>query len=463
MATDIVVPEFGESVVEATVGHWLKTEGQRIEAGEPVVELETEKVNTEVASAESGVLAKIAHREGDTVHPGDVLGVVESRDGVTAPTKGEPQPERTEEVPRAAAAPTVTTAPSARDQATMAPAPSNGIPTTEEGEAERARVSPAAQRLADELGVRLARVRGTGPGGRIMREDVEDLVRRERSAAVRPGPEAQPSPPPTAPAAPPAAPAAPAPPPAQRPAAAPAVQPAPAEQGRPEVRQRLSRRRATIARRLVEMQQTTAMLTTFNEIDMTAVMDLRRRRREEFRQSTGVDLGYMSFVVKAVVGALKAYPQLNAELQGDELVLKKYYDIGIAIGDPEGLVVPVVRNADKLSFAQIEQTIGEYVQKAKDHTLSLGDLRGGTFTITNGGVFGSLMSTPMLNPPQVGILGMHRILERPVAVDGQVVIRPMMYVALSYDHRVADGREAVQFLMRVKQLLEDPERLLLEG
>lgn len=229
------------------------------------------------------------------------------------------------------------------------------------------------------------------------------------------------------------------------------------------MRQRLSRRRLTIARRLVEVQQTTAMLTTFNEIDMTTVMELRKRRREAFKQATGVDLGYMSFFVKATVGALKAYPQLNAELQGDELVLKQYYDIGIAIGDAEGLVVPVVRDADRLTFAEIEKAIADFVQKSKDRALSLEDLRGGTFTITNGGVYGSLMSTPMLNPPQVGILGMHRIQERPVAVEGQVVVRPMMYVALSYDHRVADGRDAVQWLVRLKQLLEDPERLLLEG
>ena len=447
MATDIVVPEFGESVVEATVGHWLKAEGQTVEAGEPVVELETEKVNTEVSSAESGILISIARKEGDTVHPGDILGVVEARNGATASARamGEAQPERREEATRVTPTPSAT-APAPPAQVSAAPATAEAAAPAEEGEAERARISPAAQRLAAELGVDLARVRGTGPGGRIMREDVEALVRQERAAApAKAAPAVQPSP------APRAAPVA------------PAAQPAAGEVGRPEIRQRLSRRRQTIARRLLEVQQTTAMLTTFNEIDMTAVMELRRRRREEFRQSTGVDLGYMSFFVKAVVGALKAYPQLNAELQGDELVLKQYYDIGIAIGDPEGLVVPVVRDAGKLSFAQIEQTIGDYVRKARDHTLSLEDLRGGTFTITNGGVFGSLMSTPMLNPPQVGILGMHRILERPVAMAGQVVIRPMMYVALSYDHRVADGREAVQFLVRVKQLLEDPERLLLEG
>lgn len=229
------------------------------------------------------------------------------------------------------------------------------------------------------------------------------------------------------------------------------------------MRQRLSRRRATIARRLVEAQRTAAMLSTFNEIDMSAVMDLRRRRRESFRQSTGVDLGLMPFFVKAVVGALKSYPQVNSELQGEELVLKQYYDIGIAIADPEGLVVPVVRDADRLTFAQIEETINGFVQKVRDRSLSIEELRGGTFTITNGGVFGSLLSTPILNPPQVGILGMHKIEERPVAVKGEVAIRPMMYVALSYDHRVVDGREAVLFLVRVKELIEDPERLLLEG
>lgn len=225
----------------------------------------------------------------------------------------------------------------------------------------------------------------------------------------------------------------------------------------------MSRRRRTIAQRLVEAQQTAAILTTFNEIDLGAVMDIRRRRRESFQERHGVKLGFMSFFVKASIGALKAFPRLNAELQEDELVLKRYYDIGMAIGAEEGLVVPVIRGADRLSFAEIEHTIREYVQKVDEGTLSLADLRGGTFTITNGGVFGSLLSTPILNPPQVGILGLHKIEERPVVVDGEVAVRPMMYVALSYDHRVVDGREAVQFLVKVKELIEDPEELLLEG
>ncbi len=232
---------------------------------------------------------------------------------------------------------------------------------------------------------------------------------------------------------------------------------------RPETRQRLSRRRLTIARRLVEAQHTAAMLTTFNEIDLSAVQALRQRWRERFREQHGVSLGFMPFFVKATVGALKAFPALNAELQGEELVLKHYYDIGIAVADPEGLVVPVLHDADRLSFAEIEQAIRSFVEKARAKTLTLEDLRGGTFTITNGGVFGSLLSTPILNPPQVGILGMHKVEERPIALNGQVVIRPMMYVALSYDHRVVDGQQAVLFLVRIKELLEDPERLLLEG
>ena len=455
MPTDIVVPTFGESVVEATVGRWMKSEGDSVEAGEPVVELETEKVNVQVSSEETGVLARVLHKEGDTVHPGDVLGVIEAGlgMGVTATPPGisrvETRPERV----------------LAEERAAIAAA----------GEPERARVSPVAQRLAEELNVDLTRVRGSGPGGRIMKEDVEAYARQregERAAA--------PTIPPAAPVAAPSTPAtltrASAPPPEGAHPVAPSVQrgaavPAPAppgasprgEGGRGEVRQRLSRRRATIARRLVEAQQTSAMLTTFNEIDMSAVLELRRRRREAFRASTGVDLGFMPFFVKAAVGALKAYPQLNSELQGDELVLKQYYDIGVAIGDPEGLVVPVLRDADRMSFAEIEKSIADFVQKAADRRLSLEELRGGTFTITNGGVYGSLLSTPILNPPQVGILGMHRIMERPVASDGQVVIRPMMYVALTYDHRVVDGRDSVLFLVRLKELVEDPERLLLEG
>ncbi|MGE5618794.1 MAG: 2-oxoglutarate dehydrogenase complex dihydrolipoyllysine-residue succinyltransferase [Sphingomonadaceae bacterium] len=451
MAGEIVVPPLGESVLEATVGRWLKGEGEAVAAGEPVVELETEKVSVQVSAEEGGVLSRILHPQGDTVRPGDVLGVVEvgAEAARPAPEAAPPAPAPQEVARPAAAAPPGVAAGAAREAVApqVQPAPS----------AERAPVSPVAQRMAEELGLDLSRVRGTGPGGRIMKEDVERYVRQMAAQVAPERPAAAPPPPPPAPtpAAPAPAPAAPPPP------QAPPVAPAPP--GRPEVRQRLSRRRATIARRLVEAQRTAAMLSTFNEIDMSAVMDLRRRRRESFRQSTGVDLGLMPFFVKAVVGALKSYPQVNSELQGEELVLKQYYDIGIAIADPEGLVVPVVRDADRLTFAQIEETINGFVQKVRDRSLSIEELRGGTFTITNGGVFGSLLSTPILNPPQVGILGMHKIEERPVAVKGEVAIRPMMYVALSYDHRVVDGREAVLFLVRVKELIEDPERLLLEG
>ncbi|MFN8541354.1 MAG: 2-oxoglutarate dehydrogenase complex dihydrolipoyllysine-residue succinyltransferase [Thermomicrobiales bacterium] len=302
--------------------------------------------------------------------------------------------------------------------------------------------------MAAEHGVDLGQVRGTGPGGRVSKDDIAAYIGQSQAAA----PEAAAPAAPARPAAPPPAPAAPAP-----SAAAQA-----ADNGREE-RVRMSRRRQTIARRLVEAQQTAAMLTTFNEVDMSAIMEVRKRRRDAFKERHKVSLGFMSFFTKAVVGALKAFPRLNAEIQGDEMVLKHYYDIGIAVGAAEGLVVPVVRDADRLGFAAIEQQIADLAKKARENTLGLADLQGGTFTITNGGVFGSLLSTPILNGPQVGILGMHKIEERPIAVNGQVVIRPMMYLALSYDHRIVDGSEAVQFLVRVKELVEDPESLLLEG
>ena len=306
------------------------------------------------------------------------------------------------------------------------------------------RITPVARRLAEEQGVDWAQVKGSGTNGRITKQDIENYLQQQEKAGAAetavPQDKAVSQPPPKAEAAAPEA----------------------AREGREE-RIRLSRRRRTIAQRLVEAQQTAAMLTTFNDVDMSAVIELRQRRQESFQKQHGVKLGFMSFFVKAAIGALKAFPRLNAEIEGDEMILKHYYDIGMAVGAEEGLVVPVMREADRKSFAQIEQEIREFIQKAGDNTLSLEDLRGGTFTITNGGVFGSLLSTPILNPPQVGILGLHRIEERPVAHQGEVVIRPMMYVALSYDHRLVDGREAVQFLVRLKELIEDPEVLLLEG
>jgi 2-oxoglutarate dehydrogenase E2 component (dihydrolipoamide succinyltransferase) len=405
MPIEIRVPMLAETVMEATVGKWLKREGERVSVGEPLVELETDKVNAEVSADHAGVLQRILRAEGEVVRPGDVLAMLEETE-----------------------------------------ASETSVPTAQAPEETDGRATPVARRMAEELGIDLREVRGTGAGGRITREDVQAYLREREQVQESPTPPAaeEPTPPPVA-----------TPPPATPVISAPAA--------RAETRQRLSRRRLTIARRLVEAQHTAAMLTTFNEVDMSAVIALRAKWKERFQQQYGVSLGFMPFFVKAVIGALREFPQLNAELQGEELVLKHYYDIGIAIGDPEGLVVPVLRDADKMSFAQIEKAIAQFVEKARNRTLTLEDLQGGTFTITNGGVFGSLLSTPILNPPQVGILGMHRIQERAVVVDGQIVVRPMMYVALSYDHRVVDGREAVLFLVRVKQLIEDPERLLLEG
>jgi 2-oxoglutarate dehydrogenase E2 component (dihydrolipoamide succinyltransferase) len=411
MATEIRVPAMGESVVEATIGRWMKNEGDSVAVGELLVELETDKVNQELAAEEAGVLESILQPVGAVVRPGDSIGRIGTGNGASAPA------------PKAAAS----EAPAA------APAPGDGPGVA---------ATPLAQRVAEDLQVDLSKVPHTGPGGKVRRDDVESFARQAEPAA---------------PATPPVSTAPPAPTPA-----APAA-PVAASSGRPETRQKLSRRRLTIARRLVEAQRTAAMLTTFNEIDLSAVMELRKRRRDAFKEQHGVNLGFMSFFTKAVIGALKAFPEINAELQGEELVLKQYYDIGIAIGDPGGLVVPVLRNAESMSFAQIEQAISAYAKKAREKALGPDDLVGGSFTITNGGVFGSLLSTPILNTPQVGILGMHKIQERPVAINGEVVIRPMMYVALSYDHRVVDGRGAVQFLVRIKELLEDPERLLLEG
>jgi 2-oxoglutarate dehydrogenase E2 component (dihydrolipoamide succinyltransferase) len=392
MPVEVRVPVLGESVVEATIGAWLKQAGDSVEAGEPLVQLETEKVNVDVSADRSGILGDLRAQEGDTVHPGDVLATIDE-------TAAAPEP--------------------------AAPAAPSDL--------QRPHASPVARRMAEEHGLDLARVEGTGTAGRVTREDVERILQPAARA------QAPQTPHPTTQTAPPSV-----------------------NGQRPETHVRMSRRRQTIATRLVEAQRTAAMLTTFNEVDMTAILDIRARRRDAFQKRHGVGLGFMSFFTKAVIGALRAFPNVNGEIRGDEIVQKGYYDIGIAVGAEGGLVVPVVRDADRKSFAEIEREIGALAQKARDNTLTLEDLRGGTFTITNGGVFGSLLSTPILSPPQVGILGMHKIQPRPIAVDGQVVIRPMMYLALTYDHRIVDGREAVQFLVRVKELVEDPATLLLE-
>ena len=423
MATNIVVPELGESVVEARVARWLKKEGDAVDAGDALVELETEKIDLEVSADRAGVLGSIKHAEGADVKVGEVLAVLEAGDG-----KAAAKPTETKET---AATPTAAKPAGAAKAEADAPAVKSSAPAPD------VKATPTARNVAREQGVNLGAVAASGSGGRVMKDDV-----------LRAKPQAQP-----------AAPSAPAPrstPPAQSGATG-----ATGSTGRTESRQRMSKRRATIARRLVEAQHNAAMLTTFNEVDMTSIMSLRERRKEAFQKQYGVGLGIASFFVKAAVGALKAFPQLNAEIQGDEIVFKHYYDIGMAVGAEGGLVVPVIRDADQKNFAEIELAIRDYAKRAQDGTLTLEDLKGGTFTITNGGVFGSLMSTPILNPPQVGILGLHKIADRAVVVNGQVVVRPMMYVALSYDHRIVDGREAVQFLVKIKDFIEDPALMVL--
>ena len=421
---EILVPELGESIVEATVARWLKKEGERVMVGEPVVELETDKVDLEVGAKEEGVLVEIKHPEGDDVQVGSVLGVIEP---VEADQSGSEKSKDQESVPLATEA-------ASKQEATREPLDQKED-SKNDGKGERA--TPLAKRIAQDRGVDLQKVAPTGAGERITKEDVQRFLESQKPEPTRPPKTGESS-----------------------------VTPALEIQETPfrrEIREKLSRRRRTIAARLVEAQQTAAILTTFNDIDMSAVIEIRSRRKQSFEERHGVKLGFMSFFVKASIGALKEFPRINSEIQGDEVVLKDYYDIGVAIGADEGLVVPVVRDADRMSFAEIERKIRDYIDKSRANTLSLEDIRGGTFTITNGGVFGSLLSTPILNPPQVGILGLHRIEDRPVASNGEVRIKPMMYVALSYDHRIVDGREAVQFLVRVKELIQDPETLLLEG
>src|ERR687898_382994 len=418
---EIHVPELGESVTEATVGKWLKND----------------KVNFEVEAEQDGVLESIAVSEGEDVGVGDVIGTIGegSADGAT------PQVETEKEEAEEAEGREEKVAPEAQEtEAEQA----EFDETNGHREDGGGRASPTVRRLAREYGIDLAEVSGSGRGGRVTKDDVERLIRdQDRGGGQQTEtPERQP----------------------ERDGKEEAPAPA-AENGRAalEERIRLSRRRQTIASRLVEAQQTAAMLTTFNEADMSAVMELRNRRKEEFQERHEVRLGFMSFFTKAAIGALKTFPKVNAELQDTELVLKHYYDIGVAVNTEQGLVVPVVRDADKKSFADMERDIMELGQKARDGSLSIEELQGGTFTITNGGIFGSLNSTPILNIPQVAILGMHKIQERPMVVNGEIKVRPMMYLALSYDHRIVDGADAVQFLVRIKELIEDPESLLLEG
>ncbi|MCL4560259.1 MAG: 2-oxoglutarate dehydrogenase complex dihydrolipoyllysine-residue succinyltransferase [Chloroflexi bacterium] len=437
MSTKIVVPSLGESIIEATVSKWYKKEGDRVNVGDPLLELETDKVNLDVGAEKSGVIAQIQKKEGEDVKVGDVLGVIDETDQGRPSTEAV-KPETLKEEAAGASSPSgnasrsrmrVETAPTS---ITEAPADALGLA---EGKKDSERVTPVARRMAQEHGVDATQVPPAKPGARVTKQDIEQYLQQQGQAASALS---------------------------EMPAVTPISVSGKLAEEREE-RVLMSRRRRTIAQRLVEAQQTAAMLTTFNEIEMSAVVKIRRQWKTEFNEKYGVNLGIVSFFVKAVIAALRDFPMVNAELRGEEIIYKHYYDIGVAVGAAEGLVVPVLRDADRMSFAEIERQIRQFVKKTEDGTLSLEDLRGGTFTITNGGVFGSLLSTPILNPPQVGILGLHKIEDRPIAINNQVEIRPMMYVALSYDHRLVDGREAVQFLVKVKEGIENPELLLLES
>ena len=431
MAEKITVPTLGESVTEATVSKWLKSQGEEVTADEPLVELETDKVNVEVPSPTSGVLGTIAVKEGETVNVGSLLGTINgstTTDHDIKEVNNYTPPEKENKIEELKIF---------EEEKILKPKKSKKVKNNEvklENETplildqvheekitkkEVKQVSPAARKMAEETKVDLSTVQGTGKNGVVLKEDIMSLM---------------------------------------------GSKPAPAERKikhGPEERVKMTRLRLTIAKRLKEAQENAAMLTTFNEVDMSEVMSMRNKYKEEFQNSYGVKLGFMSFFVKACVIGLKNYPAINAEIQGEEIVYKNYYNISIAVGTDRGLVVPVLRETDEMSFADIEKNIGNLGQKAKDGKITIEDLQGGTFTITNGGIYGSMLSTPILNPPQSAVLGMHNIVQRPIVVDGKVEIRPIMYLALSYDHRIIDGKEAVSFLKIVKESLEQPQRLFL--
>jgi 2-oxoglutarate dehydrogenase E2 component (dihydrolipoamide succinyltransferase) len=432
MATEIRVPALGESVTEAIVGKWFKSAGDTVQVDEPLVELETDKVTVEVPAPAAGVLGEIAAAEGATVAVGSVLGAITNGPAATA------APAVSAPAPKPAAAP-----PPPKAAAAPAPAPA---PATGNGEMPP---SPAARKELAEARLDAREVAGSGKRGQVLKSDVEAAKAQQAASAAAAPAQVSAKPAPQA--------SAPLPVPAQTLR----VPAAPNDAGREE-RVRMTRLRQTIAQRLKDAQNTAAMLTTFNDVDMTAVMKLRSEFKELFEKRHKVKLGFMGFFVKACLQALKEIPAVNAEIDGSEIIYKNYYHIGVAVGTDRGLVVPVVREADRMSIAEIEAQIADYGKRAREGKLGIEDMQGGTFTITNGGVYGSLLSTPILNAPQSGILGMHRIEERAVVRDGQVVARPMMYLALTYDHRIVDGKEAVAFLVRVKECLEEPQRFILE-
>ena len=442
MSIEIRVPALGESVTEATVGQWFKAPGDAVKVDEPLVELETDKVTVEVPAPSAGVMGEISVAEGETVEVGALLGHVNEGGGGAAAAAPAADEKKTEAAPKEEKQPAPATA-EAESAGERAKAPAGGdMPP-----------SPAARKALDEAGLDAGDVSGSGKRGQVLKEDVSAAIERGEASTARQGSAAASS----------------------APSAAmnymTTAQPAPLQQLRApsvpndvarEERVKMTRLRQTIARRLKDAQNTAAMLTTFNDVDMSNVMALRKQYKDLFEKRHGVKLGFMSFFVKACIQGLKEIPAVNAEIDGTDLIYKNYYHIGVAVGTEKGLVVPVVREADRLSLAEVEAKIAEFGKRARDGRLAIEDMQGGTFTITNGGVYGSMMSTPILNAPQSGILGMHRIEERPVVRNGEIVVRPMMYLALSYDHRIVDGKEAVTFLVRVKENLEDPQRFLLE-
>ncbi|KQM63336.1 dihydrolipoamide succinyltransferase [Sphingomonas sp. Leaf17] len=425
MATEVQVPTLGESITEATLGEWLKQPGDTVAVDEPIASLETDKVSVEVPSPVAGVMGAHAVQVGDTVQVGAMIATIDAGDGAAA-------------APAQAAAPqpAVTQEPKSEGGAGYGDQP--GTSASDAPGDTPAALSPSVRRAVLEHGVDPSSVKGTGKDGRITKEDV--------TAAAS----AKPAPAPVAAA------------PASAGASTGSAAPAGRAEGRKEERVRMTRLRQTIAKRLKEAQNTAAMLTTFNDVDMTAVIEARAKYKDLFEKKHGVRLGFMGFFVKAACMALKDIPSVNASIEGDDIVYHDYADISVAVSSPGGLVVPVIRDADRMSVAQVEKTIGDFGRRAKDGALKMDEMKGGTFTISNGGVFGSLMSTPIINPPQSAVLGLHRIEDRPVAVNGQVVIRPMMYLALSYDHRLIDGREAVTFLVALKNAIEDPTRILID-
>ena len=436
MPTDVQVPALGESITEGTLAQWLKKPGEAVAADEPIASLETDKVSVEVPSPVAGVLTEQLVQEGDNVAVGAVIARIDESATVSAAAPAEAAAAATTNP----AGPAETPLPREDEHAPVAEAQHDDHITT---------LSPAVRRAVLEYHVDPSKIRGTGKDGRLTKDDVIAAAegRIQPSAPAEAGAQA--------PQAKAPAPEEKAPPPGPRPSAGNIGE-------RREERVKMTRLRQTVARRLKEAQNTAAMLTTFNDVDMSAVIEARTRYKDLFEKKHGIRLGFMAFFVKACALAAKDIPAVNASIEGDEIVYHDYLDVSIAVSAPKGLVVPVVRDADRMTFAEIEKTIADYGKRAKDGTLTVDDMTGGTFTISNGGVFGSLLSTPIINPPQSAVLGMHRIEERPVVVDGQIVARPMMYLALSYDHRLIDGREAVTFLVRVKEAIEDPTRLLID-